>query len=148
MKSSSSKLNTDQLDIRLCRQEDLDLLNAHIFTEEIFDRFHVDRFANQYDIEKSPSLLRAFVVWPESIRSQGIGTRLLEDVERRAKDNGYETVALEVTLDNVRAQELYCRLGYRKQEQGTVFGEWTERQRDGTILVHRDECFYMTKHLS
>jgi hypothetical protein len=68
-------------------QEDLELLNIHIFTEEAFDRFHVDRFANQQagksvyviawlknipvghaqlmsnnDTEQYPPLLRAFVV--------------------------------------------------------------------------------------
>lgn len=45
-------------------------------------------------------------------RGQGIGTSLVRQVERYARDKGYGSVGLEVTDSNHTAIRLYSRLGY------------------------------------
>jgi ribosomal protein S18 acetylase RimI-like enzyme len=45
-------------------------------------------------------------------RGQGIGTALIRALEKRAADNGFATVSLEVIETNPRAKDLYRRLGY------------------------------------
>jgi ribosomal protein S18 acetylase RimI-like enzyme len=49
----------------------------------------------------------------EQQRGQGIGTALIAAFEKRARDNGFKTVSLEVIATNPRARSLYERLGYR-----------------------------------
>jgi ribosomal protein S18 acetylase RimI-like enzyme len=49
-----------------------------------------------------------------SRRGQGIGTALIAAFEQHARDNGFETVSLEVIDANPRAQKLYERLGFQQ----------------------------------
>lgn len=51
------------------------------------------------------SVLREF--W-----GRGIGSLLMDECERRAKEAGYEQMELGVYADNVRAHSLYLRRGY------------------------------------
>ena len=44
-------------------------------------------------------------------RGQGIGTRLLNEAERYAREHGYAVLSLDVVDTNVRARQLYERLG-------------------------------------
>lgn len=46
-------------------------------------------------------------------RGLGIGTRLLDDVHRRAAEGHYSAVCLHAELGNAGAQRLYARHGYR-----------------------------------
>lgn len=55
--------------------------------------------------------LSILAVAPDS-RRQGIGSRLLEEVRRRARAAGCQNLALHTELDNVAAQRLYARHGY------------------------------------
>lgn len=48
----------------------------------------------------------------EERRSQGIGSRLLDEAERMARERGYRRIGLAVGIDNVRARALYERRGY------------------------------------
>lgn len=48
-----------------------------------------------------------------TMRGQGIGTRLLEDVHRRAAADGAAAVCLHAELGNAGARQLYERHGYR-----------------------------------
>jgi ribosomal protein S18 acetylase RimI-like enzyme len=48
-------------------------------------------------------------------RGRGIGTALIEAVERRARRQGLRGVNLEVGVDNGDAIRLYERLGYRRR---------------------------------
>ena len=48
-----------------------------------------------------------------STRGRGIGTRLLEEVLKFAKEQGYETVRLDVVDTNPRAKSLYERCGFK-----------------------------------
>ena len=50
----------------------------------------------------------------EPHRGRGIGTALMAAFEERARDNGFQTVSLEVIDANPRARDLYERLGYRE----------------------------------
>ena len=50
----------------------------------------------------------------EPHRGRGIGTALIAAFEERARDNGFQTVSLEVIAANPRARDLYERLGYRE----------------------------------
>jgi ribosomal protein S18 acetylase RimI-like enzyme len=56
-------------------------------------------------------MFEALAVSPED-RNCGIGTRLVEHVERYAREKGYRSVGLEVTDSNSTAIRLYSRLGY------------------------------------
>ncbi|MCL4560383.1 MAG: GNAT family N-acetyltransferase [Chloroflexi bacterium] len=46
-------------------------------------------------------------------RSQGVGTRLLNAAEDDLRRRGYTRVTLNVARENVRAEALYVRLGFR-----------------------------------
>ncbi|HDJ26692.1 MAG: ribosomal-protein-alanine N-acetyltransferase [Thermoplasmata archaeon] len=49
----------------------------------------------------------------EEFRRRGIGTALMEEFERRAKESGAQRITLEVRTSNDGAIRLYRRLGYR-----------------------------------
>jgi ribosomal protein S18 acetylase RimI-like enzyme len=48
------------------------------------------------------------------VRGQGIGTRLLTEAERYAREHGYAVLSLDVVDTNLRARQLYERLGFRE----------------------------------
>jgi len=48
----------------------------------------------------------------ESLRGQGVGTKLLHGVIEFAREHGYQTVRLDVVDTNPRARQLYERLGF------------------------------------
>jgi ribosomal protein S18 acetylase RimI-like enzyme len=56
-----------------------------------------------------------------SLRSQGIGKRLISGFEEYAKANGYKKVALEVINTNPKARKLYKSLGYQKTKTRSVW---------------------------
>lgn len=49
----------------------------------------------------------------EDVRRRGVATRLLVDLLREARARGAASATLEVRVDNVPAQRLYARLGFR-----------------------------------
>ena len=57
------------------------------------------------------SYISNVAVYPE-FRVTGLGSRLIFEVEGKAKKNGAEKVALEVEVENAGAIRLYRRLGY------------------------------------
>lgn len=59
--------------------------------------------------------LVSIAVAPQA-RRRGIGTRLLQELERRCIDGGHESMMLEVEYTNLAAQRLYIRSGYRYAE--------------------------------
>ena len=50
-------------------------------------------------------------VLPEA-RREKLGTRLMEEIEKRLKDGGCENIFLETAVDNAAAIKFYKRLGY------------------------------------
>jgi DNA-binding MarR family transcriptional regulator/GNAT superfamily N-acetyltransferase len=62
---------------------------------------------------RAPAELKRMWVAPEA-RGLGLGRRLLEDLERRAKDGGVRTVRLETNRTLTEAIALYRSSGYRE----------------------------------
>jgi RimJ/RimL family protein N-acetyltransferase len=78
-------------------------------------------------------------------RGQGIGKKLLGAVEQRAKDWGFETIALLVDEQNVNAQKLYKRIGFKE-----VFTTANAtRIVPGKLSLHEERCsnIFMRKGL-
>jgi hypothetical protein len=83
-----------------------------------------------------------------SIPSQGVGTLIMACAEREAAAWGASTIGLGVAVNNIRARDLYTRLGYEEWGQGTVCDRWAERDQAGVVVAeHADECLYLTKRL-
>lgn len=89
-----------------------------------------------------PGFLHLFaLVVANDCQAQGIGTALIQAVEREGDERGLVGVYLGVANDNRDARRLYERLGYR--EEGRPFvSRWTWRglggeQREVVELVHR-----------
>lgn len=53
-------------------------------------------------------------------RGRGIGTALIQALEKRALVNGFDAIALEVIETNPRAKKLYARLGYSEVATHTM----------------------------
>ena len=87
------------------------------------------------DLEQLPAMIRPLVTlearvpgswyvnvlatFPE-FRGQGLGTRLLERAENRAREAGARNVSLIVESENPGALRLYQRLGYQEQGRETL----------------------------
>jgi GNAT superfamily N-acetyltransferase len=89
--------------------------------------------------------LNALNVWPPTLRSRGIGRRLIETAEQMAKTRGYNRVALGVEVTNARARRLYEQLGYRDWGHGTYVDRWAENDEQGHETLHQDRCNYLVK---
>ncbi len=76
----------------------------------------------------------------EKQRNKGIGTQLIQEAERLAKEKGYKAISLAVnpTL-NQQAKELYEKLGYKRTA--------TEPYVDGVYNGVEDWCVDMVKDL-
>jgi GNAT superfamily N-acetyltransferase len=89
--------------------------------------------------------VNAMEVWPPERRSQGIGTALIAEAERRALARGLGQLGLGVADANWRAADLYLRLGFR--ETGCRFFDHHEvRDRDRTRWVS-EPCRFLVKTL-
>jgi GNAT superfamily N-acetyltransferase len=79
-----------------------------------FSTFYAERLINIHDI----------MVLPE-FRNRGIGTALLEDIEKIARREGFCKLTLEVQEHNTAAARLYRRFGFEKsvldKNQGKTF---------------------------
>ncbi|MGP3987026.1 GNAT family N-acetyltransferase, partial [Streptomyces sp. 3N207] len=80
-------------------------------------------------------------IWPETLRSQGIGTALIREAERLAADRGCPIIGLGVEKNNPRADALYRRLGYHASVP--YLDCWSYE--DGAGVAHRvaDACLFM-----
>lgn len=65
-------------------------------------------------------------------KGQGIGSALIQAAEKRAKERGYNKIALAVVTDNKRAYALYLRTGYEVDKE---------------IIINKHVYFHMVKHL-
>jgi len=79
-------------------------------------------------------------------RNQGIGTHLMAFIEEDLRQRGYKQVTLNVAKDNLAAQRLYQRLGYRVV--GSRPGIWTYRDPDGNLHRVNEPSWRMIKNLS
>jgi len=84
----------------------------------------------------------------EAYRRKGVMTRLIDEAERLAAEEGYRSIGLAVgSTDNPVARRLYERLGYRDWGKGEVTLTWEYARRDGRTGTESEVCIYMFKDL-
>ncbi|MFJ8536727.1 GNAT family N-acetyltransferase [Streptomyces sp. NPDC093591] len=84
-------------------------------------------------------------VWPEELRSRGIGTALIHAAEELAAERGITTVGIGVAKDNPRAAALYARLGYEPLID--YYDRWSYETDDGRLRDCVDACTFFVKEL-
>ncbi|WP_037670819.1 GNAT family N-acetyltransferase [Streptomyces griseus] len=89
--------------------------------------------------------INGLLVWPESLRSQGVGTSLVRAAERLARERGVGAMGLGVGDDNRRAAALYARLGYRPTV--AYVDRWAYLDSDGVRHERADLCTFLVKEL-
>lgn len=90
--------------------------------------------------------LSDIAVHPE-YQSRGIGSQLLEEVERLAGERGYDRVGLSVALENVRARALYERRGYQESGCGMHRERWPYVGDHGQERWREETCVRLIKRL-
>lgn len=163
------------IEIRKCREEDLDILCSTIPRPSFhLDRFnsqekgdsvyliawldetpvgHLNLKLKGSDedyikerINDCPEL-NAIGTYPPEMRSKGIGRKLISRAEEICNKNGFSRVGLAVDTSNIRAKELYEKLGYRDAGFGEFDSIWYEKQDDGSKKKIVDHCIYLVKDL-
>jgi ribosomal protein S18 acetylase RimI-like enzyme len=84
----------------------------------------------------------------EDLRSRGIGTRLLRELERLALERGRPRVGLGVALANARARALYERLGYRAAGLPAYVDRWRWADPSGVLRIREDPTLFLIKDLT
>jgi len=92
-------------------------------------------------------LLTHLEVHPD-LRGLGVGTALVDAVERRLLELGRDRVALAVRTDNHDAARLYKRLQYRDWGHGEVICYARTTSPDGTVLIEAERCYVRVKDLT
>jgi GNAT superfamily N-acetyltransferase len=87
-----------------------------------------------------------FYVLP-NYRSLGVGTRLLHALERECVERGYRRLCCAVAANNVRAQVLYGRLGYRDSGIGLSHFAYNYVDEDGRERTYEEDRYYLVKPL-
>jgi GNAT superfamily N-acetyltransferase len=83
-------------------------------------------------------------------RGAGLGRALLDASERAARDAGWDTIGLSVTVsnpDNELARSIYHRRGYRESGQGE-FHDGYHYHDAGIRRYHGEQHVYLVKRLS
>ncbi|MDD5371319.1 MAG: GNAT family N-acetyltransferase [Anaerolineaceae bacterium] len=89
--------------------------------------------------------LYAFRIRPE-YRNQGLGSLILERVETDLRERGFQWITLNVARDNLRAQALYDRKGYRLVAPEP--GIWSFQDENGQWRTQEEPAWRMEKYLS
>lgn len=84
-------------------------------------------------------------LWPETLRSQDVGTALIRAAEQLVLRRGRFSIGVGVEKNNPRTEDLYKRLGYRPSTPYLDCGSY----QDSEGLAHRvaDACTFMVKDL-
>ncbi len=93
---------------------------------------------------KRRAYLYSFRIKPE-YRSAGLGSRMLDAVESDLRSRGYASVTLNVAKDNVDAQRLYERHGYRIVAHEP--GVWSYPDDQGQWQLVNEPAWRMEKRL-
>ena len=83
----------------------------------------------------------------ESLRSQGIGKKMLIYMENLAASNGHRKIGLSVGIHNLRAIKLYKRIGYHSIGIPNFTLSGTVIDVEGDLHFWSEECQYMLKQL-
>ena len=84
-------------------------------------------------------------------RGAGLGRALLDAAERAARDAGWETIGLSVTVsnpDNALARSIFLRRGYRDSGQGEFHDGYHYHDAAGIRRYHGEPHVYLVKRLS
>jgi len=81
----------------------------------------------------------------ESLRGLGIGTRLIKELENRIKSRGVDIAMLGVEKENIKAQDLYNKLGY--EVCGETKDSWEQEDGKGKVSTHYADGILMKKKL-
>ncbi len=92
------------------------------------------------------ALLTHLQVHPD-LHGRGVGSALIDAVERYLVQKGHARVALAVRTDNVRAARLYDRLGYVDWDQGEVVCYARTTSPDGRVQEQAEWCHVLVKDL-
>jgi ribosomal protein S18 acetylase RimI-like enzyme len=90
-------------------------------------------------------LLTHLKVIPD-LRNGGIGTQLIFEVERHARERGHSRIALAVEENNEAARRLYVRLDYQDWTHGFV-----QCDKDVSLLggpIKTEKCYVFTKYVT
>jgi GNAT superfamily N-acetyltransferase len=91
--------------------------------------------------------LTGLQVWPEELRSLGIGSTIIATAEEIIRDQGFARLGLGVDDSNGRAAELYLRLGYT--ETGCRYlDRYDFVADDGTSQQAAEPCRFLIKDLT
>jgi ribosomal protein S18 acetylase RimI-like enzyme len=80
------------------------------------------------------------------LQGLGLGTRLIEEGERRIRNRGVEWAVVGVEPSNPRARALYERLGY--EPFGREHASWTTEDQRGRLVPYETEVELLRKRLS
>ncbi len=89
--------------------------------------------------------INGLFVWPQALRSRGIGAALVREAERLARLRGIGVMGLGVGDGNPRAAALYARLGYRPTV--TYVDRHAHLDAEGVRHEHADPCVFLVKEL-
>lgn len=89
----------------------------------------------------------ALDVWPEAMRSRGVGSALLTAAEARIVGRELRWSGVGVALDNPRAADLYRRRGYGGLSARYV-ASWTYLDLEGVAVTQADDCEFLVKVLA
>ena len=82
----------------------------------------------------------------KALRGLGIGTRLIQEMEKRIQSLNREWAKLGVEESNTQARALYLRLGYEPYGHGK--DSWEQEDRDGKVSTYHADLILMRKRLS
>lgn len=103
------------------------------------DSNYVKQFVNGYAHIES---LRV----KEEYRNQGIGTQLILESEKLAKQKGLTKIGIAVgETDNPNARKLYEKMGYKEWDKGTFNVSWTVKDKSGQEITETEKCIYLIK---
>ncbi|MCC6904198.1 MAG: GNAT family N-acetyltransferase, partial [Anaerolineae bacterium] len=80
------------------------------------------------------------------LRGYGIGTRLIAEGESMMQVRGFRWATIAVARDNLRARQLYERLGYRVFTD--IPGHWSYVDPDGNTHHVHEPSWGLQKHLA
>jgi ribosomal protein S18 acetylase RimI-like enzyme len=115
---------------------------AGVIIGQVFIQLNCDRLELADGFSKA--YLYSFRVRPQ-FRRAGLGAQILDVVESDLKDRGFRFITLNVAKDNVDAQRLYRRHGYRIVAHEP--GAWSYPDQDGVWRQVQEPAWRMEKEL-
>lgn len=81
----------------------------------------------------------------DHLQGQGLGTRLLRYAEETLLARGFDRALISAAITNLRARNLYERLGY--QVIGKDEGRWKYTNHQGQVVHMHEPCWMLEKNL-